>query len=770
VSPRVLLAACLATTGCLDARRMPPGERTPDAGPAETTACHRPGEARPCSRANEHGRCQGEEVCTGVAWGACDAPEPAPEACNGLDDDCNGAVDDVLPAPCRLSGEGGACDGIEVCEPDTGPRCVAPPPGPEACNGLDDDCDGETDEDFTDQAGRYVDVRHCGACQHDCEGRVAFSAEVECDAGRDPPGCRVVRCQDGFAPLGDDRCVPLEDALCAPCLADEECLALSPGSLCLEAEPGSARFCGRDCAADGVFGERCPTGFSCTDEPRAGGRPRRCRPPAGGCGCEGVEDGSWVPCREVDPRDPDRSCLGRSLCEGGAGGPCELPEDVCDGRDNDCNGVADDAYVDPGTGRYSVDSRHCGRCNRDCGVLEIAHGRVVCDAGADPPACAPRCDDGWADVSGGLDDGCECPILSEHDTPDGVDRNCDGVDGDAGDAVFVSSLGRPGAAGTREDPLASVGEAVDLATATGRGQVYVAGGVYDEDVELAGGVSLYGGFTSDFRRRDAAAWQTALVGVGSGDVAAATLTARSIRRATRVDGFVLVGASTAAPGRSTYAVLLVDSDGSLSLTGNELHAGDAGPGTPGAAGGGGRDGGGGGWGAAARDSGGRECGLVPLQGPGRGGALGCDGEDVSGGDGGLARCPRTQRLDGREPCAVGAGDCRNSCTLPPCDPLPPPQGVGEPGRGPAPGAPGAPTYDRWTDAGICGACRMFQALGPAGQRLPGVGPPRQGRRRRGGRRRPRADRLGRPDRGAAAGRLIPEGPYSSSGLIEGRQT
>ena len=70
---RVLPALCLAATGCLDARQMPPGETAPDVGPAERSACHRPGEVRPCSRANELGRCEGEEVCTGVAWGACDA-------------------------------------------------------------------------------------------------------------------------------------------------------------------------------------------------------------------------------------------------------------------------------------------------------------------------------------------------------------------------------------------------------------------------------------------------------------------------------------------------------------------------------------------------------------------------------------------------------------------------------------------------------------------------------------------------------------------------
>ncbi|MCC7541895.1 MAG: putative metal-binding motif-containing protein [Deltaproteobacteria bacterium] len=73
------------------------------------------------------------------------------ESCNGLDDDCNGMVDDGdlgggdtctsdRPGPCAPGTT--HCDAGEiVCVTNT------PMPGPEACeNGIDDDCDGSTDE------------------------------------------------------------------------------------------------------------------------------------------------------------------------------------------------------------------------------------------------------------------------------------------------------------------------------------------------------------------------------------------------------------------------------------------------------------------------------------------------------------------------------------------------------------------------------------------------------------------------------------------------
>ena len=82
-------------------------------------------------------------------------PSPAPDpgrpietACNGKDDDGDGLVDVLLPLGENLcvTGQKGTCaTGVAVCE--KGARvCLAPPPMPEVADGLDNDCNGTVDD------------------------------------------------------------------------------------------------------------------------------------------------------------------------------------------------------------------------------------------------------------------------------------------------------------------------------------------------------------------------------------------------------------------------------------------------------------------------------------------------------------------------------------------------------------------------------------------------------------------------------------------------
>ncbi len=81
-------------------------------------------------------------------WSACTPPK---EVCNGRDDDCNGLKDEGFNCPAATSR---ACDsackskGVQVCDGTCSWSQCTPPI--ETCNGLDDDCDGLVDENLVD--------------------------------------------------------------------------------------------------------------------------------------------------------------------------------------------------------------------------------------------------------------------------------------------------------------------------------------------------------------------------------------------------------------------------------------------------------------------------------------------------------------------------------------------------------------------------------------------------------------------------------------------
>ena len=77
-------------------------------------------------------------------WTKC-IPIFTPEICNGLDDDGDGLIDEDLSQSC--STDVGICtEGVETCTNGVWSDCTGTLPQTETCNGLDDDCDGTTDE------------------------------------------------------------------------------------------------------------------------------------------------------------------------------------------------------------------------------------------------------------------------------------------------------------------------------------------------------------------------------------------------------------------------------------------------------------------------------------------------------------------------------------------------------------------------------------------------------------------------------------------------
>src|SRR5262249_23721697 len=91
------------------------------------------------------GVCQsGTQTCAHGHFGACVGEvTPTAEVCDGLDNDCNGEVDDGLgQTVCGL----GACQVVTPnCLNGMPQQCTPRDPSPETCDNIDNDCDGVID-------------------------------------------------------------------------------------------------------------------------------------------------------------------------------------------------------------------------------------------------------------------------------------------------------------------------------------------------------------------------------------------------------------------------------------------------------------------------------------------------------------------------------------------------------------------------------------------------------------------------------------------------
>jgi hypothetical protein len=208
-------------------------EEIPDVGigcGAGVGACFEEGitECRPIER----------RVICSVQGGA-----PRAEACNGRDDDCDGRTDEQLPntGQACTSGQGiCAVDGTLICADETGIlTCDATPnlPEVEACNGADDDCDGVIDEESIGTGeGCRVGV---GACArfgiYECDfashelvcsqtpsepvTEVCNGVDDDCDGRTDE---EIPTVGEGCS-VGEGRCFSSGVFTCDPALAEVVC-------------------------------------------------------------------------------------------------------------------------------------------------------------------------------------------------------------------------------------------------------------------------------------------------------------------------------------------------------------------------------------------------------------------------------------------------------------------------------------------------------------------------------------------------------------------
>jgi Bacterial Ig-like domain len=145
---------------------------------------------------------------------------------------------------------------------------------------------------------------------------------------------------------------------------------------------------------------------------------------------------------------------------------------------------------------------------------------------------------------------------------------------DKAKALFVAVNGDDANEGTRAEPMKTLQAAIDKAAASGA-DVYMGAGEYAQSLILADGVSLYGGFDADWVRKPGAATKVisdapkAISGAGVSNLV--------------VDGLTIVSGDAAAPGESSYGILLASSAG-VTISNNDITAGNGADGQDGAAG------------------------------------------------------------------------------------------------------------------------------------------------------------------------------------------
>lgn len=230
--------------------------------------------------------------------------------CDGVDNDCDGNTDeDFQTTSCGI--DTGLCkagtltckNGVESCENSQGPTA-------EICDGYDNDCDGQSDEDFD----KLNDIRYC----ENCAGCSIQNAIPQCVAGR----CEILVCKQGY--VDNDPNIPG---------CEYECTVSGP-EICDGID--------NDCDGQIDEGLTAPTNACRTQGACAGAT----------ISCEGTD--GWV-CHygsNVDTRqcDDDGDCIAVNCDLSSHTCPGELPDEErrCDNIDNDCDGVADEPFTNKG--------------------------------------------------------------------------------------------------------------------------------------------------------------------------------------------------------------------------------------------------------------------------------------------------------------------------------------------------------------------------------------------------------------------------------------
>jgi hypothetical protein len=393
-------------------------------------------------------KCQGETLefgpCTDADGNPVTAPGDQMETCNGKDDDCDGEVDEGLG--------GGSCTNQSaegICRPGTRQcnsgslECISrKSPGQESCDGKDNDCDGAVDENLNqmcakqegvcagssvactggsfgscaagDYGSDYVPTetdKHCDGLDNDCDGK----ADEQCDC-RDgdtqPCGSSTGQCQTGV-----QTCTNGTFGACKGATGPSRETCDNKDNDCDGRSDEDFRDKGRRCS-NGTGA--CRNSGTMVCDPR--GRGTICNAPVGRPSpekCDNVDND----CDGRTDEDVKRTCgtstgqctTGYEYCSSGSWGSCSgqgPSKEVCDQKDNDCDGRVDEGagstyYYDEDGDGYGVSSNTVTGCLIPIDYVSRA-GDCEPTNGSIHPGATETCDRIDQDCDGNIAEG-SCP-------------------------------------------------------------------------------------------------------------------------------------------------------------------------------------------------------------------------------------------------------------------------------------------------------------------------------------------------------------------------
>ncbi len=328
----------------------------------------------------------------------------------------------------------------------------------------------------------------------------ACGADEDCNSGHCIPGSEGSICGEPCAPAcgagqickwlhkggkGTAICVAVSQLVCNPCKSSAECRTFGHDDAVCVDYGAAGRFCGAACTGDVACGE----GFVCTMVPvLEGGESMQCVAAAaagapagslGACTCnQAAKDQALATdCYQNGP-DKGARCWGTRACGADGLSACSAVSaktEVCDGVDNDCDGVVDEVTCgddNPCTADSCAGADGCKHTpidkactdNKACTVNDsckagtcVPGPDAVCDDGnactkdscSEPVGCntvpdaAGACDDGQACTQG---DGCQggkCIAGTAKQCDDSKPCTLDGCDPTTGDCKNTWTKGLP---------------------------------------------------------------------------------------------------------------------------------------------------------------------------------------------------------------------------------------------------------------------------------------------------------------------------------------